>query len=409
MYALVRAGGTDISSQSATQSAHGGSGRQALLGGRPRRAYVRLRLASRRIRRTRGEALELPINQPFRLVETLSCGQGHRWLPRNDGWHEGVVDTELITIRQIASGIEFFGASDPVAMKAWLHRHFRLDDDVEAIYRELAQGESVLAGLLERHSGIRVMSVDPWECLVYFILSANNNIPRIQRDMERIAPRLWGTNRRFEIHLPRSRGSGAGIRPRRAGGVEPGAGQGDEDRLGGRGDPIWKAGPGIVGAGAIAPVGHRQAEDPFTAWVTRWPIAWRCSRWNSLTHFLWTFTFHVHWLAITGTSPDPRRAFANGANVDSDGTPVMPTPFCSWKISPVPGYRLSNQHQKIRYTWGLRLTTDHEAQCGSNPRGWAYTYRIANFSVGSSDIRSPVWWVCLDCRRTLFEMWSGGP
>ena len=131
--------------------------------------------------------MELPINQPFRLSETLACGQGHRWLPRNDGWHDGVVDTELITIRQTGSGIEFFGASDQVAMKAWLHRHFRLDDDVEAIYRELAQRDSVLAGLLERHSGIRVMRVDPWECLVFFILSANNNIPRIQRDMERIA------------------------------------------------------------------------------------------------------------------------------------------------------------------------------------------------------------------------------
>ena len=23
---------------------------------------------------------------------------------------------------------------------------------------------------------------------------------------------------------------------------------------------------------------------------------------------------------------------------------------------------------------------------------WAYTYQIANFSVGSSDIRSSVWW-----------------
>ena len=131
--------------------------------------------------------MELPISQPFRLVKTLSCGQGHRWLPRNDGWYEGVVDTELITIRQTASEIEFFGASDRAAMKKWLHRHFRLDDDVEAIYAELAQRDSVLAGLLERYSGIRVMRVDPWECLVFFILSANNNIPRIQRDMERIA------------------------------------------------------------------------------------------------------------------------------------------------------------------------------------------------------------------------------
>ena len=23
---------------------------------------------------------------------------------------------------------------------------------------------------------------------------------------------------------------------------------------------------------------------------------------------------------------------------------------------------------------------------------WAYTYRIANFSLGSSDMRSPIWW-----------------
>ena len=59
----------------------------------------------RKVQQTRGEALELPISQPFRLVKTLSCGQGHRWLPRNDGCFEGVVDTELITIRQTASGI----------------------------------------------------------------------------------------------------------------------------------------------------------------------------------------------------------------------------------------------------------------------------------------------------------------
>ena len=130
--------------------------------------------------------MELPIAQPFRLAETLASGQGHRWLPRNKGWHEGVVSTELIRIRQTGSGIEFSGASDQATMKAWLHRHFRLDD-VEAIHHELAQRDPVIGDLLRKHSGIRVMRVDPWECLVFFILSANNSISRIQRDMERIA------------------------------------------------------------------------------------------------------------------------------------------------------------------------------------------------------------------------------
>ena len=131
--------------------------------------------------------MELTINQPFRLEDTLGCGQGHRWLARGGGWHEGVVGTDLITIRQTPTGLEFAGASDEGGVGKWLHRHFRFGDDVEAIHRELAQRDPVIAGLMENHAGVRVMRVDPWECLGFFILSANNNIPRIQRDMERIA------------------------------------------------------------------------------------------------------------------------------------------------------------------------------------------------------------------------------
>ena len=131
--------------------------------------------------------MELTINQTFRLDDTLACGQGHRWLAREDGWHEAVVRADIVRIRQTATGLEFSGAPDEEAAGQWLRRHFRLDDDVEALHSELSQRDPVIAGLLERHTGVRVMRVDPWECLVFFILSANNNIPRIQRDMERIA------------------------------------------------------------------------------------------------------------------------------------------------------------------------------------------------------------------------------
>ena len=131
--------------------------------------------------------MELTINQPFRLAETLACGQGHRWLAREGGWHEAVVGADLIRIRQTAAGLEFTGPPDEETAGQWLRRHFRLDDDVDAIHRKLARRDPVIAGLLERNAGVRVMRVDPWECLVFFILSANNNIPSIQRDMERIA------------------------------------------------------------------------------------------------------------------------------------------------------------------------------------------------------------------------------
>ena len=133
------------------------------------------------------EPVELVVNQPLILAETLACGQGHRWLSRDDGWYETVTGSELIRIRQSQDGIEFVGAADAADLKQWLHRHFRLNDDIEAIHAELSQRDNVMASLIERHLGLRVIRVDPWECLVFFILSANNNIPRTQRDMERIA------------------------------------------------------------------------------------------------------------------------------------------------------------------------------------------------------------------------------
>ena len=165
--------------------------------------------------------MELTIDQPFRLADTLACWQGYRWQYRADGWHEGVVGPELIKVRQTGVGIEFTGASDEAAMNAWLHRHFRMDDDVETIHQELARRDTVLAGLLEKHSGLRVKRVDPWECLVFFILSANNNIPRIQKDMERIATAfgepVYGSRSTFPV-------PGAGIRPRRTGRAASGPG-----------------------------------------------------------------------------------------------------------------------------------------------------------------------------------------
>ena len=206
--------------------------------------------------------MELTINQPFRLADTFTCGQGHRWLPRNDGWYEGVVGAELIRVRQTEAGIEFTSSLDEAAIMAWLHRHFRLDDDVEAIHRELRQRDPVVAGLLEQHSGIRVMRVDPWECLAFFILSANNNIPRIQRDMERIADLFGEPIGGGALDLSRPGGSGPGFCTCRAGRTGFGTGQGIEGPFGSTGGPVGKSGPESIDAGPVPPVGHRPAEDP---------------------------------------------------------------------------------------------------------------------------------------------------
>ncbi len=131
--------------------------------------------------------MHIPIDQPFDLESTLACGQGHRWLSARHGWYEGVLGHNLVHIRQDGERLEFHTAADEGDIARQLSRQFRLRDPIEAIYEELSRDDPVMAMLVRKFRGLRVMRIDPWECLVFFILTARSDIDRAMQNMERIA------------------------------------------------------------------------------------------------------------------------------------------------------------------------------------------------------------------------------
>lgn len=137
--------------------------------------------------------MQLAIDQPFDLDNTLKCGQGHRWLQSSDGWHTTVIGEDLVRIRQDGGAcgpVEFRCAADEARIEPLLRSQFRLDDKIEAIYADLGGRDAKMARLIECYPGLRVMRVDPWECLVFFILSPLKSIDLIQDDMEKIASKF---------------------------------------------------------------------------------------------------------------------------------------------------------------------------------------------------------------------------
>jgi N-glycosylase/DNA lyase len=67
-----------------------------------------------------------------------------------------------------------------------LHQHmrnyFQLDETpLKALYQEWSKACSRLATIAKCIPGLRIIDQDPWECLVSFICSSNNNIPRITK------------------------------------------------------------------------------------------------------------------------------------------------------------------------------------------------------------------------------------
>lgn len=128
---------------------------------------------------------------PFDLAMTMECGQAFRWKQVSDpelGDHfEGVIFGNLVRARQEDSEVLFTSEpNQPLAFRPILEDYLGLNHDLEAIYSALSQ-DPVLAPLIEKYPGLRILRQDPWECLVSFICSAKNNIKRISQNVEDIS------------------------------------------------------------------------------------------------------------------------------------------------------------------------------------------------------------------------------
>ena len=139
----------------------------------------------------RGDVLtprQIIVDQAFDLADILDGTQDFRWLLRQDGWYSGVLDGNLVHLRQVGSVLEYRADEDIADM---LCRYFRLDDDLDSARAELAAVDRRMAGLVKKHPYLRVLrQPDPWECTVAYICSANNSVARIHEIVETMAGQL---------------------------------------------------------------------------------------------------------------------------------------------------------------------------------------------------------------------------
>ena len=128
---------------------------------------------------------QLIMDRRFDLDAILDGTQDFRWRAWRDDWHSGVLSGNLIHIRQINRGVEYRADSD---LDALLISYFRLGDDIDAIHADIACRDDKVATLVKKYPYLRILrQPDPWECTVSYICSANNNVARISKIVEKIA------------------------------------------------------------------------------------------------------------------------------------------------------------------------------------------------------------------------------
>lgn len=114
----------------------------------------------------------------FSATDTLSSGQCFRWTERN-GVMCGTAFGRYIEVKQDGGSVTIFGADAEEYNNIW-RQYFDFDRDYGEIRRIVTGIEPRLEDAAEYASGVHILAQEPWEALCSFVISQNNNIPRIR-------------------------------------------------------------------------------------------------------------------------------------------------------------------------------------------------------------------------------------
>lgn len=128
----------------------------------------------------------------FELDQTLDCGQAFRWEKIDENAYRGAFLNKQLTI-SCENGSDLFRLHDTTEqdfLKVWKD-YFDLDTNYGEIKLRLSEDET-LSKACAFAGGIRILKQDSWESLSSFIISQNNNIPRIKGIIGRLCEHYGG-------------------------------------------------------------------------------------------------------------------------------------------------------------------------------------------------------------------------
>ena len=122
----------------------------------------------------------------FELADIFECGQCFRWNKQEDESYTGVFKGNVMNVQKSGNTVTFKGICNSDIQEI-VEDYFDLKRDYEKIKEQLSQIDEHLKTSIQYGQGIRILNQDLWEMIISYIISANNNIPRIKGIIERIS------------------------------------------------------------------------------------------------------------------------------------------------------------------------------------------------------------------------------
>lgn len=129
---------------------------------------------------------KIELDGAFSVEKTFDCGQCFRFDKVENSSHEcefsGVAYGRAVSFATDKNTLYIYGADEGDYERIW-KKYLGLDVDYAAFDADILSRSDnpALKNALEFGRGIRILRQEPWEAVCSFIISQNNNIPRIKK------------------------------------------------------------------------------------------------------------------------------------------------------------------------------------------------------------------------------------
>ena len=120
----------------------------------------------------------------FNIMQIAESGECFRWNKIADMNYIGIVNGKVCNVAQKGDEVKFTGFTEEEFFE-----YFDLGRDYSKI-KGLYKDDEILSKAISFGEGIRILNQDKFETLISFIISANNNIPRIKKSIDKISKKF---------------------------------------------------------------------------------------------------------------------------------------------------------------------------------------------------------------------------
>lgn len=130
--------------------------------------------------------IKIKIEKPFKLEDTIICGQIFRFFKMNDGSFDIILSDRVINVYQKDNYL-YATSNCNDNLKTIIINYFDLDNDYNEINHYLLSQDKKLEDAINFSNGLMMIRQNAFETIMEYIISANNSVPSIANSLNIIA------------------------------------------------------------------------------------------------------------------------------------------------------------------------------------------------------------------------------